>query len=187
MLYYQLIIVKDIRNDLNGFRERLYRISEQTATRIQRDYPNRINITKDVKGVAEKNKLKFSVFDINGNKIASSDFRKDLGLSVELKNFTVVGNNNLYILELSCPFSIVNFAKFSSVVKLRNFSLAFFLFLLIIMTIYLHISLTKPLTLLHQGIERVNYRNIQLAVPVSFAATMRSAIWGENSRRCCNG
>lgn len=167
MFYYQFVVVKDIRNDLNGFRERLYKISEQTANRIQKDYPDHRRIVKAVTQVASKNKLKFSVFDINGNKIASADYRKDLGVSVELKNFTVVGKNNLYILELSCPFSIVNFIKFSSVVKLRDFSLLFVFFLLIIMTLYLHISLTKPLTLLHQGIERVNYRNIQLDVPLS--------------------
>lgn len=110
--------------------------------------------------------MKLSVYDVNGNKITSVDYRKELGLNLELKNFVVVGKSTIYIMELSYPFSIDNFGRFTSIKNLRNFSLLLFLVILLILTVYLHNSLAKPLTLLHQCIEKVNYRNTRVTIPL---------------------
>ncbi|MGE5582245.1 MAG: sensor histidine kinase [Bacillota bacterium] len=158
-IYYQLFLKENLGRDFDIFKDHLFQISEEATARIKSCYPNQERITAHLAKIADRKNVKITVYDVDGNKICGVDRRKGYGLNLELKSFTVVGRNVIYIVELVYPFSIENLGELNSIRKIRDAALIFMLLLIILLIIYLHFSLIRPLSLLNQGLESVDYRS----------------------------
>lgn len=157
--------MENLGRDFDVFKDHLYRINEEIGGRINAYYPDRDRITKYLEEVSVQKNIKITVYDADGNKITGADRRKGYGLSLELKNFTVVGRKDIYVVELVYPFSIENLGELDSFQKIRNAALILLAVALILLIIYLHFSLVRPLTMLNRGMAALNYHQSGLAVP----------------------
>lgn len=117
--------------------------------------------------VSQTKNVKISIYDINGNRLFFADRRKEQGVSnIDLKSFVVTQNDTILILEFTYPFSVKNFSEINAIKNILNVSLVLFLFVVLIIIIYLHHSLVKPLTELNQCFEKINPRAQSISNPL---------------------
>jgi signal transduction histidine kinase len=165
ILYYRLFLMENLGKDFDVFKDHLYQISEEIAAKINDYYPDQQKITGYLEEVSARKNAKITVYDVDGNKITGADHWKGYGLSLELKNFTVVGPKVIYVVELVYPFSIENLGELNSFKKIRDAALVLLALLIILLMVYLHFSLVRPLTLLNRGLAAIDYRNTGFAIP----------------------
>ncbi len=151
--------MKNLGHDFDVFKDHLYQVNEEVTAKIKDYYPDLSKIRTYLDGFSAGNNTKITISDVEGNTILSVDRRKSYGLSLELKGFTVVGRNNIYVVEVVYPFSIENLGELNSFTKIRDVALVCLVLLVTLLIIYLHFSLVRPLTMLNRGLETINYRN----------------------------
>ncbi len=159
ILYYRLFLMDNLGRDFDVFKDHLYEINEVISARIKEYYPDRHKIAAYLDKESLRRDLKITVYDVDGNRIWVADQRKSLGLSLELKSFTVVSRDAIYVVELTVPFSVGSFSRLNSIRKIGMLALILIFIFSGLLIIYLHFSLVRPLTSLNHGLERVNYRN----------------------------
>jgi signal transduction histidine kinase len=158
LLYYRLFLMDNLGRDFDVFKDHLYGINEDIAANIKKYYPDMHRIADYLERLSLRRDLKITVYDMDGNKIWVADRRKSRGLSLELKGFTVVNRDVVYLVELTSPFSIGNFSKLNSIRHIGWVALLLSLFFSGLLIIYLHFSLARPLGSLYRRLEKVNYR-----------------------------
>lgn len=157
-LYYRLFLMQNLGQDFDLFKDHLYQISEDINTKLKTYYPDRQKLASYLEEVSIQENIKITIYDVKGNKFLGADHHRGYGLNVELKNFTVVGRNVIYVIELVYPFSIENLGQLHSFKKIRDAALVLLLLLVILLIIYLQFSFVRPLTQLNQGLATLNYR-----------------------------
>jgi hypothetical protein len=98
----------------NFFKDHLYQITDEISAQLKVDYPDRDKMAKYLDEVSARQNTKITIYDVAGNKIVSADHRKGYGLNLELKSFTVVGRNTIYVVELFFPFTMDNIGELNS-------------------------------------------------------------------------
>lgn len=159
LLYYRLFLMDNLGRDFDVFKDHLYGINEDIATHIKRYYPDMHRIAGYLDKLSLRRDLKITVYDMDGNKIWVADQRKSRGLSLDLKGFTVVNRDVVYVVELTSPFSIGNFSKLNSIRHIGWVALGFLILFIMLLIFYLHFWLVHPLTALNRGMEKVNYHS----------------------------
>ncbi len=157
-LYYRLFLLDNLGRDFDVFKDHLYGITEEISARIKLYYPDRHKIAAYLEQVSLRKDVKITLYDVDGNKISVADRRKSRGLSLELKSFTAVSRDVIYIVELTAPFSVGSFGKLNSIHRIGWVALALLIVFIGLLIVYLHYSLVRPLTSLNRGLEKVNYR-----------------------------
>ncbi len=147
--------------DFDVFKDHLFGINEEISVHIKKYYPDRHKIAEYLDKESLRKDLKITVYDVDGNKIWVADRRKSHGLSLELKGFTVVNRDAIYVVELTSPFLIGNFSKLNSVRQIGWVALVLLIVFSVLLIIYLHFFLVRPLTSLNRGLESVNYRSFK--------------------------
>ena len=165
VVYYQLFLMEHLGEDFDLFKDHLYRMNEDIGAHLKTYYPDRNRIGAYLERTAVGNGVKITIYDVAGNKIAASDHRKGFGLNLELKNFTVVGENVIYVVELVYPFKVSSFTELNSFRQIRDVAVAMLAILIVLLIIYLHFSLVRPLATLNRGLESINYRNTRFQIP----------------------
>ena len=160
VLYYRLFLMDNLGQDFDVFKDHLYELNEAISTHIKEYYPDRQKTASYLEKESLRKDLKITVYDVDGNRIFVADQRKSRGLSLELKSFTVVGRDAIYVVELTSPFSVGNFSRLNSIRKIGLAALILLFVFSGLLIIYLHFSLVRPLTALNHGLERVSYRSL---------------------------
>jgi signal transduction histidine kinase len=160
ILYYRLFLMDNLGRDFDlFFKDHLYQITDQVSTQLKKDYPDRDKIAKFLDKVSARQNAKITIYDVAGNRIASADRRKGYGLNLELKSFTVVGRNTIYVVELLYPFTMDSFGELNFYRKVRDMAQILLVLMLLLLMIYLHFSLGRPLVTLNRGLESLDYRS----------------------------
>lgn len=158
-LYYQLFLTDSLGRDFDLFKDHLYHLSDAITAQLKKDYPDRDKMIQYLDQVSSRRNIKITIYDVAGNKIVGADHRKGYGLNLELKSFTVVGRDTIYVLELIYPFSIENFGALNSYQRIRDVGQVLFGLILVLLMIYLHFTLARPLVTLNRGLENFDYRS----------------------------
>lgn len=159
-LYYRLFLMDNLSRDFDlFFKDHLYQINDEIATQLKKDYPDRDKIAKYLDRISAQRNTKITIYDVTGNKIVSADQRKGYGLNLELKSFTVVGRNTIYVVELLYPFTMDSFGELNFYRKVRDMAQILLVLMLLLLMIYLHFSLVRPLVTLNRGLESLGYRS----------------------------
>ncbi len=159
LLYYRLFLRDNVGRDFDVFNDHLFEINDDISAHIKEYYPDRHKISGYIGKVSLRKNLKITVYDVDGNKIWDADGRQSRGLSLELKSFTVVSRDAIYVVELTLPFSVGNFSKLDSTREIGLVALILLFVCIGLLIIYLHFSLVRPLTSLNRGLETVNFHN----------------------------
>lgn len=158
-LYYRLFLMDNLSRDYElFFKDHLYQITDEISDRLKKDYPDRDKIAKYLDEVSARQNTKITIYDVAGNKYAGADRRQGYGPNLELKSFTVVGRDTIYVVELAYPFTMDNIGELNSYQKVRDMGQILLLIMLILLMIYLHFSLVRPLVILNRGLESFDYR-----------------------------
>ena len=158
-LYYRLFLMDNLARDYDlFFKDHLYQISDEINTRLKKDYPDQDKIAQYLDEVSARQNTKITIYDVTGNKIVSVDRREGYGPNLELKSFTVVGRNTIYVVELLYPFTMDNIGELNSYRKVRDMGQILILLMLVLLMVYLHFSLVRPLVILNRGLESFDYR-----------------------------
>lgn len=159
-LYYRLFLMDNLERDFDlFFKDHLYQINDEISAQLKKYYPDQDKIAKYLDGISAQKNTKITIYDVAGNKIVSADRRKGYGLNVELKSFTVVGRNTIYVVELVYPFSMDSFGELNSYQKVRDMGQVLLGLMLVLLMAYLHFSLARPLVTLNRGLEIFDYRS----------------------------
>lgn len=158
-LYYRLFLMDNLGHDFELFKDPLYQITDEISTQLKKDYPNQDKIAKYLDEVSTRRNTKITIYDVAGNKIAGADRRKGYGLNLELKSFTVVGRNTIYVVELVYPFTMDSFGELNAYRKVRDMGEVLLCVILVLLMVYLHFSLARPLAILNRGLESFDYRS----------------------------
>lgn len=164
--YYRFWVIKDFAHDIDSFRSHLAIISERLGDQLEKVYPERLKVERLLKRIAGKEHIRINIYDIDGNRLFEMDRRRESGMSnIDQKSFIIAADNAILILELSYPFSIKNFSEINAVKRLLRVSVLLFVGFLIVIAIYLHYSLVKPLTVLNNCLETFNPRYTEINNP----------------------
>lgn len=159
VIYYRLFLRDNQERDFDVFNDHLFEINDDISDRIKEYYPDRHKIAEYIEEASARHDLKITVYDVDGNKIWEADRRRRHGLSLELKSFTVVSRDAIYVVELTLPFSSRNLVQLDSTRKIGLVALILLFLGIGLLIIYLHFSLVRPLTSLNRGLETVNFNN----------------------------
>lgn len=138
-------------------------MSDTVGQQITADYPDDRKILDYLEEISKKERLKLSLFDVSGRRIFTSDWRQQTGLNLELKSFIVTSSQEIYVLEFVYPFALETLGHSDAFKSLRNFSIVLLALAIVFLILYLHGSMAKPLTMLHEDLEKVRYRHIPRA------------------------
>ncbi len=158
--------MENLGKDFDVFKDHLYRISEEISVEINTLYPDRAEIAAYLNEVTARENMRITLYDVDGNKLTGADHRKGYGLNIELKSFTVVGRKVIYVIELLYPFSIKNLGELNSIKRIRDAAFLLVTLFIVLLILYLHFSMVRPLTILNRGLETVEYRNTCLMMPL---------------------
>ncbi|NLW46618.1 MAG: HAMP domain-containing histidine kinase [Firmicutes bacterium] len=159
VIYYRVFLSESRERDFDVFNDHLFEINDAISDRIKEYYPDRRKIAAYIEEASARQDLKITVYDVDGNKIWEADRRRRHGLSLELKSFTVVSRDAIYVVELTLPFSSRNLVQLDSTRKIGWAALILLFVGIGLLIIYLHFSLVQPLTSLNRGLETVNFNN----------------------------
>lgn len=159
VIYYRLFLQDNLERDFDVFNDHLFEINDDISDRIKEYYPDRNKIARYIEQASARHDLKITVYDVDGNKIWEADRRRRRGLSLELKSFTVVSRDAIYVVELTMPFSSRNLVQLDSTRVIGLVALILLFVCIGLLIIYLHFSLVRPLTSLNRGLEKINFNN----------------------------
>lgn len=159
VIYYRLFLRENQERDFDVFNDHLFEINDDISDRIKEYYPDRHKIAECIEEASARHDLKITVYDVDGNKIWEADRRRRRGLSLELKSFTVVSRDAIYVVELTLPFTSRNLVQLDSTREIGLVALILLFLGIGLLIIYLHFSMVRPLTSLNRGLETVNFNN----------------------------
>lgn len=156
-IFYRFFLIDKVKQSLEEYQKTHVEISQNISVGISNLYPDNAGIEDFINTAAQKNKLKVTVYDMQGQKVFYSNCNPQNVVSSKYKDFVVSNNKVIYLTEIEYPYAIRNLLEIYFHNNTTNLALILGFPIFFILAVYLHYSYVKPLISLQHHFKMIDF------------------------------
>ncbi|UWG95914.1 HAMP domain-containing histidine kinase [Dehalobacter sp. DCM] len=158
LFYYRFFMLEAGERSIQMNREALDRNSVEIAQGISVRYPDSDQIRTYLQDMAQKEKMNILVYDTNKQLAYQAESHHSKMFEMKSSAFVSVNGQTVFLLETETSFMPKDIMGMSILEGFVFFTLIILSLILLILVIYLHYNIVKPLSLLQNSFGLVGYR-----------------------------